>query len=50
MVFGTFTADNIDESIREDVLKLRNSSVLTGIQIFGFKLITETGEVVHVDV
>jgi hypothetical protein len=49
-VFGTFTADKIDESIKEDVLKLRNSSISQGIEVLGYKLITETGELVKIDV
>jgi hypothetical protein len=49
LVFGTYTADKIDESIKEDVLRLRSSSILKGIEVVGFKLVTETGEVIKID-
>ena len=38
------------ETIKEDVLKLKGSEILKGIEVLGYKLITETGELVRIDV
>ena len=49
MDWGTFTAEDFEETIRKDVKTLRNSKLLAGMDILGFKLITETGVVEPVE-
>lgn len=48
--FGSFAADEFEETIRKDVKTLRAAQVLGGLNILGFKLITETGAVEPVEV
>lgn len=45
-----FGPDEIESSVREDVRILRNAPILAGVNIFGFKLETFTGEITPVDV
>lgn len=42
--FGCFTPDEFEETIREDVRRLKAEKLLEGMDILGFKFITETGE------
>lgn len=48
--FGSFPADEFEETIRKDVKTLRAAKVLDGLTILGFKLMTETGAVEPVEV
>ncbi|KUI55650.1 Carbon disulfide lyase [Cytospora mali] len=50
MDFKLFTSDEFEESIREDVRALRSAPTLAGINIYGFKLDTFTGEIESVDI
>lgn len=42
--FGTFTADDFEDTIRKDVQTLKGEKMLQGMDILGFAFITETGE------
>jgi hypothetical protein len=45
-----FSSDEVESSVRDDVRSLRKEAILTGVNIYGFKLDTFTGEVTPVDV
>lgn len=42
--FGCFAADDLENVILEDVKTLQSESMLKGVDIRGYVLITETGE------
>jgi hypothetical protein len=44
MDFGTFGADEFEDTIKKDVETLKNEKLLQGMDILGFAFITETGE------
>lgn len=48
--YGLFSPDELEDSIREDVRLLRGAKSLAGVEVFGFKLDTFTGEIEPVDV
>jgi carbonic anhydrase len=50
MDFGVWKAENLDVTVREDVLKLREEKSLHGLEVYGFVLDTHTGVVREVDV
>ena len=43
--FGCFKAEESEETLKEDVLKLRNAKVLEGMNVFGMMFDTATGVV-----
>lgn len=48
--YGLFSSDAFEESIREDVRILKSAPTLAGVNVYGFKLDTFTGEVEPVEV
>ncbi|KAK2611018.1 hypothetical protein N8I77_004401 [Diaporthe amygdali] len=48
--YKLFSFDEFEESIKEDVRLLRNAKSLAGVNVFGFKLDTFTGEIEPVEV
>jgi carbonic anhydrase len=50
VTFGTWTAEGFEDTIREDVLKLRNDLTFGGIEIRGFALQTDTGKIREIEV
>lgn len=42
--FGTFRADEFEDTIRKDVQTLKDEKMLQGMDVLGFAFITETGE------
>lgn len=42
--FGTFEFDELEDVVRRDVQTLKDEKMLQGMDILGFVLITETGE------
>jgi carbonic anhydrase len=44
MEFGTFGADEFEDTIKKDVETLKNEKLLQGMDVLGFAFITETGE------
>ena len=48
--YGCFTAAEFEETIKEDVLKLRSAKVLGGVDVRGMALDTVTGVVREVEV
>lgn len=42
--FGTFTTEQLEDVLREDVQALKDEKMLHGMEILGFVFITETGE------
>jgi len=45
MNFGCYPASEFEETIKEDVMTLRNAKILAGVNVYGFALETETGKV-----
>lgn len=48
--FKLFATEELEDSIKEDVLLLRKAPTLAGVNIYGFKLDTFTGKVEPVEV
>lgn len=44
MELGFFTAEEFEETIRKDVKILKGEKLLEGMDVLGYALITETGE------
>ena len=42
--FGTFTPEQLEDVLREDVQALKDEKMLHGMDILGFVFITKTGE------
>ncbi|KAH7076064.1 carbonic anhydrase [Paraphoma chrysanthemicola] len=42
--FGTFAAEDLEDTIRKDVQSLKDEKMLEGVDVLGFNFITETGE------
>lgn len=47
--FGLWREEQLEESVREDVRKLRAEKSLVGLQVYGFTLETFTGVVKEVE-
>jgi len=50
MDFGLWKEEHLEQSIREDVLKLRAEKSLDGLEVHGFALETQTGVVREVSI
>jgi len=50
MDFNLWKEEDIEESVKEDVLKLRNTPSLHGLEVYGFVMDTPTGVVREVEV
>jgi carbonic anhydrase len=50
MEFGLWREEQLEETIREDVRKLRAEKSLKGMEVYGFSLETFTGAVTEVEV
>lgn len=48
--YGCFTGDELDKSVKEDVMKLKAEKSLEGIQILGFTLDLDSGLVKQLDI
>jgi carbonic anhydrase len=48
--FGLWRAEHLEESVREDVRKLRQEKSLDGMEVLGFVLETQTGAVREIEV
>lgn len=48
--FDLWKAEDLEESVKTDVRKLRENKSLVGMEVFGFKLDTQTGVVTEVQV
>jgi carbonic anhydrase len=48
--FNLWKEEDIEESVKEDVLRLRNTPSLYGLEVYGFILDTPTGVVREVEV
>lgn len=47
--YGLFSSDELEQSVRDDVRALKEAPTLKGLNIYGFKLDTFTGEVEAVE-
>ena len=50
MDFGLWRKEHFEQSIKEDVLKLRAEKSLDGLEVYGFALETETGIVREISI
>lgn len=50
MDFGLWKNEHFEQSIKEDVLKLRAEKSLDGLEVYGFALETQTGVVKEINI
>ena len=50
MDFGLWKKEHFEQSIKEDVLKLRAEKSLDGLEVYGFALETQTGVVREISI
>jgi len=50
MDFGLWKKEHLEQSIKEDVLKLRAEKSLDGLEVYGFALETQTGAVREISI
>jgi len=50
MDFGLWKKEHLEQSIKEDVLKLRAEKSLNGLEVYGFALETQTGVVREISI
>jgi len=50
MELGLFDPQELEETVKEDVRKLRSEKTLEGLEVYGFVLETETGILREVNV
>lgn len=48
--FGVWKEEDLEETVKEDVRKLREEKSLEGLEVYGFTLDTQTGAVKEVNI